>query len=74
MQGPGTDIAKLAVQFAVAEKRIATTLVGTASAENITRNVNAIQEPMDIELAADVWRMLTPIHNKTWPSGRPENN
>jgi L-galactose dehydrogenase len=70
----GADIAKLAVQFAVAESRIATTLVGTASPENIMRNVKWISEPMDMELAAEVQKVLAPIHNKTWPSGRPENN
>lgn len=70
----GTDIAKLAVQFAVAEQRIATTLVGTASAENITRNVQAISEPIDRELLSEVQKILAPIHNKTWASGRAENN
>jgi hypothetical protein len=29
---------------------------------------------MDMELAAEVQKVLAPIHNKTWPSGRPENN
>jgi L-galactose dehydrogenase len=70
----GTDIAKLAVQFAVAEPRIATTLVGTASPENITNNVKWAGEPLDETLLADVREILTPIHDVTWPSGRPENN
>src|SRR6185312_671823 len=38
----GSDISKLAMQFALANPRIATTLVGTASPTNITKNVNWI--------------------------------
>jgi aryl-alcohol dehydrogenase-like predicted oxidoreductase len=70
----GADIAKLAIQFAVAESRIATTLVGTASPENIANNIRWAAEPLDRELLADVQQLLTPIQNQTWPSGRPENN
>lgn len=70
----GVDIAQLAVQFAVAEPRIATTLVGTASPANITNNVRWADQPLDQALLADVLRLLAPIHNVTWPSGRPENN
>jgi L-galactose dehydrogenase len=70
----GADIAKLAVQFALADTRIATTLVGTASSENIINNVRWAGEPMDTRLLAEVQKILAPIHNKTWPSGRPENN
>ncbi|HVS72071.1 MAG TPA: aldo/keto reductase [Phycisphaerae bacterium] len=70
----GADIAKLAIQFAVAEPRIATTLVGTASAENIANNVQWMDEPMDVELLAEVERILSPVHNRTWASGRSENN
>ncbi len=70
----GGDIAQLAVNFALANKRIATTLVGTASPENITKNVRWIDAPIDQQLLADVKKILAPIHNKTWLSGRPENN
>ena len=70
----GTDIAKLALQFSVAHPDLATTLVGTASPENTAKNVRWVEEPMDQELLAQVMQMLEPIHNKTWPSGRPENN
>jgi len=62
------------VQFAVAEPRIATTFVGTASVENIVHNVKWASEPLDTELLAGVQKILEPIHNQTWSSGRPENN
>jgi hypothetical protein len=48
--------------------------VGTASVENITKNVQWAAEPYDPSLLAEVRKILAPIHNKTWPSGRPENN
>lgn len=70
----GTDIAKLAVQFAVENPQIATTLVGTASVQNITNNIRWVDEPIDRKLLAAVREILKPVHNKTWPSGRPENN
>ncbi len=70
----GTDVAKLAVQFAVAEERIATTLVGTASPVNIANNIRWTDEPMDEGLLKEALAILEPVHNKTWVSGREENN
>jgi L-galactose dehydrogenase len=70
----GVDIARLAVQYAVADPRIATTLVGTASPANIARNIQWTDEKPDTEMMAQVQKILAPVHNKTWPSGRTENN
>lgn len=66
----GADIARLALCFAVSEPRIATTVVGTASPTNIERNVRWIEEPIDVDLLAEVRAILAPVHNRTWPSGR----
>ncbi len=70
----GTDISRLAIQFSTSNPSIATTLVGTASPENIEKNVRWLEEPLDEELLREVLRILDPIRNKTWPSGLPENN
>ena len=70
----GVRIEKLAVQFSVRHPDIPTTLVGTANPENINRNIDWIEEPMDEDLLQEVQEILKPIQNKTWPSGRPENN
>lgn len=70
----GASIERLALQFAVAEPRIASTFVGTASSEQMRANLAAVAEPIDGELLADVRAALRPVHNVTWPSGRPENN
>ncbi len=69
----GVDIAKLAVQFSVSHESISSTLSGTASTENIKRNVAwALEEP-DVDLLEEIATILSPVHNRTWPSGRPEN-
>ena len=70
----GTDLSKLALQFSVAHPDVATTLVGTASPQNIANNVRWLDEPIDQELLSQVMQILLPVRNQTWPSGRPENN
>ncbi|CAN7289254.1 aldo/keto reductase [Paenibacillus sp. LjRoot153] len=70
----GTDIAKLAIQYATANERIPTTLVSTANPDNIRKNILWTEEPMDTELLQEVLEILEPIHNRSWMSGRPEYN
>ena len=70
----GVDIAQLAIQFSVANPDLATTLVGTASPDHLTKNVRWLEEPVNDALMKKVQTILAPIHNQTWPSGRPENN
>ena len=72
-QAQGVDIVKLAVQFCVAHPLIATTLVGTASSENIRKNVAWAEEAPDFELLGKVLALLRPIHNHNFTRGRPEN-
>lgn len=69
----GADIVKLAVQFCVAHPGIATTLVGSASPENLRKNARYAAEPIDFELMAKVLELLKPVHNHNFPRGRPEN-
>jgi L-galactose dehydrogenase len=69
----GVDIAQLALQFALANPDIHTTLVGTANPNNIRKNVAWLEAPLDQDLLAEVQSILKPVMNKTWPSGRPEN-
>ncbi|GAA0134992.1 aldo/keto reductase [Paenibacillus sp. YSY-4.3] len=68
----GADIAKLAIQFSTANERIPTTLVSTATPENIRNNILWMEEPLDEQLLQEVLEILKPIEGKTWPSGRPE--
>jgi len=73
-RGRGADIARLAIQFSASCPALATTLVGTANPDHLKKNVKWIDEPMDHELLAQVLKILEPVHNQTWHSGRPENN
>ncbi|MGA9041390.1 MAG: aldo/keto reductase [Terriglobales bacterium] len=70
----GADIAKLAMQFALSNPRIATTVVGTANPENIEKNVRWIADPADNKLLAKVQEMLAGIKDQTWVVGKSENN
>ncbi|PQP82517.1 aldo/keto reductase [Paenibacillus sp. PCH8] len=68
----GSDIAKLAVQFSTANERIPTTLVSSANERNIINNASWIEEPLDQSLLEEVLKILAPLQNATWPSGRAE--
>ncbi|MFC5651846.1 aldo/keto reductase [Paenibacillus solisilvae] len=70
----GADISKLAVQFSTANPLIPTTLVSTANPENIHKNAQWVSDPIEQELLAEVLKILSPIHNQSWSSGRPEYN
>jgi aryl-alcohol dehydrogenase-like predicted oxidoreductase len=70
----GTDIAKLAIQFSVSNPDIHTTLVGTADPANIEKNVRWMGEPIDKELMSAIEKILSPIKDRVWTLGRPENN
>jgi len=70
----GVDIAQLAIQFALDNPDLSTTLVGTANPEHLRQNVESLETPINYELLAEVQAILAPIRNETWLYGRPENN
>ncbi|XHR26860.1 MAG: aldo/keto reductase [Chthoniobacteraceae bacterium] len=70
----GTDLGRLALQFSLANPAIHTHVVGTASPRRVLENIRCAEEPLDQGLLAEVLRILDPVHNVTWPSGRLENN
>lgn len=72
-QSIGADIVKLAIQFAVSHPGIATTLVGSASADNMRKNIAYAEEPIDFELMAKVLELLKPIKNHNFTRGLPAN-
>lgn len=69
----GSDLSRLALQFAVANENIPVTIVGTANPRRIEQNIRDLDEPIDIELLDAVLTQLRPQHNTTWPQGRAEN-
>jgi aryl-alcohol dehydrogenase-like predicted oxidoreductase len=67
-------IEQLALQFAVANPRIHTNIVGTADAAEITQNVRWVESPIDHDLLSELEAIFQPVRNKLWSSGRPENS
>ena len=70
----GVDIAKLALQFSLANPDMATCIVGSANPENVRKWVEWADSPYDEGLVAEVQAILEPIHNWFYIEGRPENN
>jgi len=68
----GSDLAKIALQFAVATSPCVTTVIGTASAANVRRNAAWIDEPLDQDLLSAIDAILTPVRDQGWINGRPE--
>lgn len=69
----GSDIAKLALQYALRLPGVASTLVGSAKWDNMARNIAWAEEDLDPDLLAEVQQILAPVRNVGWPVGRPEN-
>lgn len=69
----GVDISHLALQYSLANPDIHTHVVGTASVERVLENIRIASAAPDADVLAGVRQILAPVHNLTWPSGRPEN-
>ena len=70
----GVDLAKLALQFCVQNPAIATTVPGTANPDNMAKQLQWLNEPVDHELIAEVMRLLEPTKNVLWRVGRKQNS
>ncbi len=70
----GSDLAKLALQFSVANPNITSCVAGSANPTRIREWAKWIEEPLDQELLNEVLEILSPIHNWFYIEGRPENN
>ncbi|MBM4021479.1 MAG: aldo/keto reductase [Planctomycetes bacterium] len=70
----GGSIAKLALQFALANRDIATTVAGSANPANIRAWAAWAAEPIDEEMLRDVQAIFAPVKNVGHVEGLPENN
>jgi aryl-alcohol dehydrogenase-like predicted oxidoreductase len=70
----GIDIAKLALQFSVANPDIATTIAGSANPRNIRNWAKWVEEPLDQQLLAEVLDFFKPVKNVGHKEGLAENN
>ena len=70
----GSDLAKLALQFAIANPDMTTCVTGSARPERVREWARWVAEPLDQQLLAEVRTILQPIHNWFYIEGRPKNN
>lgn len=70
----GVDIAKLALQFSLANPDITTTVAGSANPKNIREWAKWAAEPIDPQLLAEVQAIFAPVKNLGHVEGLPENN
>jgi L-galactose dehydrogenase len=66
----GADLSTLALAWVLREKRLATTLVGMTRRSEVDRNLRAMETAVDEGLLAEVERLLAPVKDRTWPSGK----
>ena len=59
-------IEKLAMQYAISNSRIATTLFSTANPQNVKKNVAYIEEPMDETLVREVREIIGDQFRVSW--------
>ncbi|MSU21955.1 MAG: aldo/keto reductase [Pedosphaera sp.] len=70
----GIDIAKLALQFSVANPDITTTIAGSANPDNIRSWARWVEEPLDQQLLAEVLEIFKPVKNLGHLEGLEKNN
>ena len=70
----GSSIAKLALQFAIANPAIATTIAGSANPANIRTWATWAAEPIDEHLLRDVQAIFAPVKNVGHVEGLAINN
>src|SRR5438270_5586459 len=69
----GVDVTTLALRFCLDYPHVASTLVGMSSPAEVEQNLKAFDFRVDPELLSDIEEILAPVKDRTWPSGRPEN-
>lgn len=70
----GSSLAKLALQFAIANPDIATTVAGSANPANIRHWATWTAEPLDEALLRDVQAIFAPVKNVGHTEGLIQNN
>jgi aryl-alcohol dehydrogenase-like predicted oxidoreductase len=70
----GTDIARLALQFSLANPDITSTVAGSANPANVRQWTQWAAEPLDDKLLAEVQAVFAPVKNLGHVEGLPENN
>ena len=70
----GSDIAKCALQFSIANPAITTTIAGSANPENIRKWAQWAAEPIDAALLEEILHLFQPVKNIGHAEGLAINN
>ncbi len=70
----GVDIAKLALQFSIANENMTTCITGSANPGRVAQWCEWLQEPLDLQLVKEVQDILAPVHNWFYLECLPENS
>jgi L-galactose dehydrogenase len=73
-QRQGWELAKLALQFSIANPDFASCIAGSADPDRVAQWCRWVEEPADWAAIERVQQLLAPIHNWFYCEGRPENN
>jgi L-galactose dehydrogenase len=64
----------IALQFALDQQNIASTLVGMSTTDEVRSNVRAAGTAPDTDLLAEIEVLTRPVRDMIWITGRPENH
>ncbi|CAK0762944.1 hypothetical protein CVIRNUC_003008 [Coccomyxa viridis] len=76
-QAHGSNISQLAIKWALQNESITSHLIGFSKPQQVYDNVETVMTALTADekkVLDEVLKILAPVHNTTWPSGRPENN
>jgi L-galactose dehydrogenase len=66
----GANLSTLALATVVRDRRLPTTLVGMKKPSEVDQNLQAMNTTVDEALLAEVRKVLEPVKDRTWPSGK----
>ncbi len=74
LEAAGLDPAVAAVAYSLTHSYSASMLVGMSTVQEVSANLRALDLQIPPEVLADIDKIIEPVKNTLWPSGKPEND
>jgi L-galactose dehydrogenase len=74
LEAAGLDPAVAAVAYSLTHPYAASMLVGMSTVKEVSANLQALDMQIAPEVLADIDKIIEPVKNTLWPSGKPEND